>query len=78
MPKYHIEVKEKDVRNRMFKYEITLHDSTRKQIYDFQRDYTQVAVDWCDYKFRIKRTARKLLRKQLEKDNAKRKLELRI
>ena len=69
MPKYHIEVRERDVQARIFKYEVTLHDSTREKLYKYQRDHTRVAIGWCSYKFMIKRTARKLLREQRKKDN---------
>lgn len=61
MPKYHIEVYEKDVRNRMFRYQVELHSS----------ETSIVKYDWCSYKFLINRTARKLIRDQKAKDNVR-------
>lgn len=57
---YTVKVFKSDVKSRMFRYHIELWSPS----HDFA-----IAHDWCGYKFNINRTAKKLLRKQFEKDN---------
>ena len=71
MPRYHIKVYRDGAKERLFRYRVELHDSEKKSIHPYNEKPTRVAYDWCAYQFMINRTAKKLVKEQLGKNNEK-------
>ena len=71
MANYHIEVYRDGAKARMFRYRVELHDADKTSPLPYNEKPTRVEYDWCAYRFMIDRTARKLLKEQLGKNNEK-------
>ena len=69
MARYYIEVISEDT---TFHYRVELHDSEREGDKEYGNyKPTRLGYDWCNYKFQVKRTAKKLVKKHLGGDSVK-------